>query len=33
MYLAGVTNQHDLRGVQVSGANGQVTFQTVFPGC
>ena len=33
MYSSGVTNQNYLRGVQVSDGNGQVTFQTVFPGC
>lgn len=33
MYSAGVTNQNYLRGVQVSDANGQLTFQTIFPGC
>ena len=33
MYSAGVTNQNYLRGVQVTDANGQVSFQTVFPAC
>jgi protocatechuate 3,4-dioxygenase beta subunit len=28
-----VTNQNYLRGLQVTDANGQVTFQTIFPGC
>jgi len=33
MYSSGVTAENYLRGVQVSDANGQVTFTTVFPGC
>lgn len=33
MYSSGVTAQNYLRGVQVSDANGQLTFTTVFPGC
>ena len=33
MYSQGVTTQNYLRGVQVSDANGEVTFLTVFPGC
>jgi protocatechuate 3,4-dioxygenase beta subunit len=28
-----VTGENFLRGVQVSDANGQLTFQTIFPGC
>ena len=31
MYSAGVTNQNCLRGVQVTDANGQISFQTIFP--
>jgi hypothetical protein len=33
MYSAGATTQNWLRGVQVTDANGQVTFTTVYPGC
>ena len=33
MYSAGVSNQNNLRGVQVTAANGQVSCQTVFPAC
>ncbi|MDB5847888.1 MAG: intradiol ring-cleavage dioxygenase [Rhodoferax sp.] len=33
MYGAGITNENYLRGVQVSDANGQVQFTTIFPGC
>ena len=32
MYDAGLKNENYLRGVQEADANGQVTFQTVFPG-
>lgn len=32
MYDAGLTNENFLRGVQEADANGQVTFQTIFPG-
>lgn len=32
MYSQGVTSETYLRGVQEAGANGQVTFTTVFPG-
>jgi protocatechuate 3,4-dioxygenase beta subunit len=32
LYSTGATNQNFLRGVQVSDANGQVTFTTIFPG-
>jgi protocatechuate 3,4-dioxygenase beta subunit len=33
MYSNGVTNEDYLRGVQVAGANGNVTFQSIFPAC
>jgi protocatechuate 3,4-dioxygenase beta subunit len=33
MYSSGVTAENYLRGVQVSAADGLLTFQTVFPGC
>lgn len=33
LYSSGVTSQNYLRGVQVTDANGQVTFTTIFPGC
>jgi hypothetical protein len=33
MYSAGVTDQNNLRGVQVTDSAGEVTFTTVFPGC
>jgi len=33
IYSNGLANENYLRGVQVTDANGQVTFQTVFPGC
>lgn len=33
LYSSGVTNQNYLRGVQVSDANGKVTFTTIFPAC
>ena len=33
MYSSGVTDQNYLRGVQVTDDAGQVTFQTIFPGC
>jgi protocatechuate 3,4-dioxygenase beta subunit len=33
MYASGVTAENFLRGVQVTDANGRVTFTTVFPGC
>jgi protocatechuate 3,4-dioxygenase beta subunit len=32
MYDAGLKNENYLRGVQEADANGQVTFQTIFPG-
>ncbi|HEY1013452.1 MAG TPA: intradiol ring-cleavage dioxygenase [Herpetosiphonaceae bacterium] len=33
MYTSGVTNEDYLRGVQAAGADGKVTFTTIFPGC
>jgi protocatechuate 3,4-dioxygenase beta subunit len=33
MYGEGVTNENYLRGVQAAGADGVVTFTSVFPGC
>jgi protocatechuate 3,4-dioxygenase beta subunit len=33
LYSSSVQNENYLRGVQVTDANGQVTFTTVFPGC
>jgi protocatechuate 3,4-dioxygenase beta subunit len=33
LYSGGVQNENYLRGVQVTDANGEVTFTTVFPGC
>lgn len=33
LYSAGVASENFLRGVQVSDANGEVTFTTIFPGC
>jgi protocatechuate 3,4-dioxygenase beta subunit len=33
LYSNGVQNENYLRGVQVTNANGQVTFTSVFPGC
>ncbi|MCW2605901.1 MAG: 3,4-dioxygenase subunit beta [Frankiales bacterium] len=33
MYSEGVTDQNYLRGVQVAGADGAVTFTSVFPAC
>ena len=32
MYSPGVTDENYLRGVQAAGADGTVTFQTIFPG-
>jgi protocatechuate 3,4-dioxygenase beta subunit len=32
LYSSGVTTQNYLRGVQVSDADGNVTFTTIFPG-
>jgi len=33
MYSEGVTDQNYLRGVQITDADGKVTFTTVFPAC
>lgn len=33
LYSAGVTNQNYLRGIQAADQGGQVTFQTIYPGC
>ncbi|RBY84823.1 3,4-dioxygenase subunit beta [Blastococcus sp. TF02A-26] len=33
LYSQGVTDQNFLRGVQVAGADGTVTFTSVFPAC
>jgi protocatechuate 3,4-dioxygenase beta subunit len=33
LYSSSVRDENFLRGVQVADANGQVTFQTIFPGC
>ncbi|UXR64537.1 intradiol ring-cleavage dioxygenase [Bdellovibrio bacteriovorus] len=33
MYSSGVTQETYLRGVQQTDTNGQVAFQTIFPGC
>lgn len=33
MYSSGITAENYLRGVQVTDANGEVTFTTIFPGC
>jgi protocatechuate 3,4-dioxygenase beta subunit len=33
MYAGTALNENYLRGVQVSDANGQLTFITIFPGC
>jgi protocatechuate 3,4-dioxygenase beta subunit len=33
MYSSGVTTQNYLRGVQVTDANGEVTFTSIYPGC
>jgi protocatechuate 3,4-dioxygenase beta subunit len=33
VYSIGIQNENFLRGVQVTDTNGQVTFQTIFPGC
>lgn len=33
LYTSGVTNQNYLRGVQAADANGEVTFNTIFPAC
>ena len=33
LYSNGVQNENYLRGVQVTDANGELTFTTIFPGC
>ena len=33
IYSSGLSEENYLRGVQVTDSNGQVTFETVFPGC
>lgn len=33
LYSSGHTGENYLRGVQATDSNGQVTFQTIFPGC
>ena len=33
LYSAGAQGENYLRGVQVTNANGQATFTTIFPGC
>jgi len=33
MYSSGVTDETYLRGVQVAGADGTVTFTSIYPGC
>jgi protocatechuate 3,4-dioxygenase beta subunit len=33
MYSAAVSGENYLRGVQETGGDGAVTFQTIFPGC
>lgn len=33
MYSQGVTNENYLRGVQITDANGTVTFTSIFPAC
>jgi protocatechuate 3,4-dioxygenase beta subunit len=33
MYSSGVIAENYLRGVQVSDANGELAFTTIFPGC
>jgi len=33
LYSAGAQDQNFLRGVQVTDANGRITFTTIFPGC
>jgi protocatechuate 3,4-dioxygenase beta subunit len=33
MYSQGITNENYLRGVQVTDANGQVKFTSIFPAC
>lgn len=33
LYSSDVTDENYLRGVQITDANGQVSFNTIFPGC
>jgi len=33
LYSSGVQNENYLRGVQLTDANGEVTFTSIFPGC
>lgn len=33
LYSNGFQNENHLRGVQVTNANGEVTFTTIYPGC
>jgi protocatechuate 3,4-dioxygenase beta subunit len=33
MYTGAATSENFLRGVQVTDANGEVSFTTIFPGC
>ncbi len=33
LYSTGITGENYLRGVQVTGSDGTVTFTTIFPGC
>jgi protocatechuate 3,4-dioxygenase beta subunit len=33
MYSAGVTGENYLRGVQITGSDGKVTFTSIFPAC
>jgi protocatechuate 3,4-dioxygenase beta subunit len=33
LYSSGVQNENYLRGVQVTDANGEATFTSIFPGC
>jgi len=33
MYSSGITNENYLRGVQITDANGVVSFTSIFPGC
>ena len=33
LYTSGFTNQNYLRGIQDADASGQVTFQSIYPGC
>jgi protocatechuate 3,4-dioxygenase beta subunit len=33
LYSSSIQDENYLRGVQIADSNGQVTFQTIFPGC